>query len=135
MQPDFVKERSMVINVHARGFSLSETLRQHIDACLATALRPFGGAVSRVTVRLSDVNAGRGGNDKVCRVMAVLPNRRLIVTEALHADAYTSIEQSFNRMRRAVSHALARDKRHGRVPTRGFRTSEASGLMMSVSPT
>ena len=107
----------MVINVHTRDFTLSDALRRHVEDCLASAARPFGRAVSRVTARLTDVNAKRGGNDKQCRLVAVLPHRPGIVTEALHADAYISIEQSASRMRRAISHALGRDAQRGRRTT------------------
>jgi ribosome-associated translation inhibitor RaiA len=114
----------MVINVHTRGFSLSDALRRHVESCLAVATRPFGRAVSSVTARLSDVNAGRGGNDKRCRLVAVLPHRRLVVTEGLHADAYTSIEQSSSRMRRAITHALERHLRRGRRAAKRFGAAE-----------
>jgi ribosome-associated translation inhibitor RaiA len=130
----FFKEVVMVINVHAHGFTLSKALRQHVEECLAAATRPFARAVSSVTARLTDVNAGRGGHDKQCRLVAVLPHRRLIVTEGLHADAYASIEQSSNRMRRAISHALGRDTRRGRRPRRGSAT-EAAGPLMSIVST
>jgi ribosome-associated translation inhibitor RaiA len=129
----YAKGRIMVIDVRARGLSLSESLRHHVDACLAAATRPFGVAISRVTVRLTDVNGDRGGDDKKCRVVAVLPSRRLIVTEGLHADAYTSIEQAFGRMRRAVSHALARGRRRRREAARGLRRSSSGGLVIRLA--
>jgi ribosome-associated translation inhibitor RaiA len=104
-----------------------------MDECLAAATRPFGRVVSGVTVRLTDVNAGRGGDDKRCRLVAVLPQRRLIVTEALHADAYTAIEQAFSRMRRAISHALGRHERHARRPPKRLEGIEASDRLMPVA--
>ena len=110
----------MNIHVHTRGLSLSNPLRQHLETCLAAAARPFGDAVSRVTVRLTDVNAGRGGNDKQCRLVAVLPHRRLLVTESRDADAYRSIELASARLRRAISRELGRDQRRERRPTRRF---------------
>jgi len=122
----------MVITVHARGFSLSEPLRQYVENCLAAATRPFGSAVSSVTARLTDVNAGRGGNDKQCRLVAVLPRRPGIVTEALHADAYISIEQSSSRMRRAISHALGRRARPARLPSKYMDMAKASDGQMPV---
>ena len=118
----------MIINIRTRGLSLSDALRQHIEACLAAATRPFGRVVSGVTVRLTDVNAGRGGDDQRCRLVAVLPQRRLIVTESLHADAYTAIEQACSRMRRAISHALGRHGRHGRWVSNRLSGIEAQGV-------
>jgi ribosome-associated translation inhibitor RaiA len=110
----------MNIHVHTRGLSLSEPLRQHLEACLAAATRPFGHAVSRITVRLTDVNADRGGNDKQCRLVAVLPHRRLVVTESRDADAYRSVEMSAGRLRRAITRELGRDRRRERRLARHF---------------
>jgi ribosome-associated translation inhibitor RaiA len=121
----FLKGNVMVINVYTSGFSLSAALRQHVENCLTAATRPFGRAVSSVSARLTDVNAGRGGDDKQCRLVAVLPHRPGIVTEALHADVYLSIDQSSSRLRRAISHALGRDLRRERRPTRGFDATDA----------
>jgi ribosome-associated translation inhibitor RaiA len=104
----------MVIQLRTHGLTLSDALRQHMENCLAAALRPFGSAIASVTARLTDVNAGRGGIDKRCRLVAVLPHYHLIVTESLHSDAYTSVEQSCNRLRRAVSRAIGRRRPRGR---------------------
>ena len=112
----------MEINIRMRGLSISDALRQHFENCVMAATRPFGQAVASVTARLTDINAGRGGNDKQCRLVAVLPHRRLVVTEGLHADAYTSIEQSSSRLRRALSRVLSRQGRRGRrSPERDLR--------------
>jgi ribosome-associated translation inhibitor RaiA len=116
----FMKGLIMVIDVRTHGFDLTDAIRQHVENCVAAAIRPFGRAVSSVTARLTDVNARRGGNDKQCRLVAVLPHRRRLVTEALDADAYTSIETSSSRMRRAISHALDRHVRPGRRATIRF---------------
>ena len=125
----------MVIHVRTRGLSLSDALRHHIENCLAAATRPFGRAVSSVTARLTDVNAGRGGNDKQCRLVAVLPHRQPIVTQGLHADAYISIEQSSGRMRRAISRALGRHTRHGRrAPIRLDAIEPTAPLMPALFP-
>ena len=114
----------MVIHVRTRGFSLSEALRQYIEDSLVAATRPFGAAVSTVTAYLTDINAHRGGNDKRCRLVAVLPHRREIVTEGLHADAYSSIEQSSGRLRRAISRKLGRNTRYERRSARRFNATD-----------
>jgi len=116
----------MIIDVRTHGLTLSDTLRQHVESCLVAATRHFGRAVSSVTAHLTDVNAGRGGNDKQCRLVAVLPRRRSIVTEGLHADAYASIEQSSNRMRRAISRALGRHAWRERQPAKRVAAIETS---------
>jgi len=110
----------MVINVRTHGLSLSDALLQHLESCLTAATRPFGSAVSGVTARLTDINAGRGGHDKQCRLVAALPRHKQIVTEALHADAYVSVEHSCSRLRQAISRALGRQPRSGQRATIRF---------------
>lgn len=98
----------MLIQIRTFGLTLSEVLREHVESSLMSAARPFGRAVSSITARLTDINAGRGGKDKQCRLVAVLPHQGQIVAEGLHSDPYASIDQASNRMRRALSRALTR---------------------------
>ena len=108
----------MVINIRMRGLSISQALSRHFEHRLGAATRPFRGAVVSVTAWLTDINGRRGGNDKRCRLVAVLPRRRHLVTEGLHADAYTSIEQAADKMQRAISHLLGRQPKRGRRATK-----------------
>jgi regulator of nucleoside diphosphate kinase len=108
----------MNIQIHASGLTLTDLLRQRLRSRLASALRPFLASVSRVSARLSDVNAGRGGPDKRCRLVASLPGRKPIVVDALHADPRASIDTAASRFRQALARALSRNrKRRPAAPT------------------
>jgi ribosomal subunit interface protein len=98
----------MWIEIRALGFALTDAIRAHADSRLAAALRPFTGGVVRVTARLEDVNADRGGVDKRCAVVAHLRGRETVVADAVHEDLYAAIDHAADRARRAVRRLLAR---------------------------
>lgn len=100
----------MHLEIHATGLTLTDLLRRRLRARLASALRPFLASVSRVSARLSDVNARRGGPDKRCRLLATLPGRSPVVVDALHQDACASIDTAASRFRQALSRALSRNR-------------------------
>ena len=62
----------MQINVQALNFDLTPALRQHTERRLHFALGRANGQISRLTVRLSDLNGLRGGEDKRCLLRITL---------------------------------------------------------------
>lgn len=52
----------MHIDIHTQGFTLTPGLREYVEKRLAYALSHGDGSVTRLTVRLSDINMRR-----VCR--------------------------------------------------------------------
>lgn len=60
----FQMGRHMHIQIHADDFDLTESLRDHVAKRLAYALNHGRDVVSRIAVRLSDVNGPRSGVDK-----------------------------------------------------------------------
>jgi len=62
----------MQINVQALNFDLTPALRQHTERRLHFALGRANGQISRLTVRLSDLNGPRGGEDKRCLLRITL---------------------------------------------------------------
>lgn len=109
----------MITEIHASGLTLTDALRQRIHSRLAAALRPFARAVSRITARLSDVNARRGGIDKRVTLLASLPGRQPVFVESLHADPLASVDHAAARIRAALRHSLA-PRSHKRRRTYGF---------------
>ena len=62
----------MQINVQALNFDLTPALRQHTERRLHFVLGRANGQISRLTVRLSDLNGPRGGEDKRCLLRITL---------------------------------------------------------------
>lgn len=109
----------MRIDIQARGFDLTEGLREHTARRLQFALGWAGHGVRSVTVRLSDVNGPRGGNDKRCRIKIPLPGGQDVVIEDTEADLYVAIDRAADRTERTVARRLERlrEHRHVRINT------------------
>ncbi|MGB7160120.1 MAG: ribosome-associated translation inhibitor RaiA [Tepidisphaeraceae bacterium] len=98
----------MLIDTRAIDFALTEGILRHVESRLESALGPFARNVLRVTVRLEDVNANRGGIDKRCSVVVALRRRGVVVAEATHEDLYAAVDKVATRMRRSVKRAVER---------------------------
>ena len=106
----------MQIDIQARDFSLTQSLRSHVERRLGFALGQRYDRISRILVRLSDINGPRGGNDKRCRLHLVMPGRANVVIEDTRADLYAAIDCAAERAARTVARKLARLRtfRHSR---------------------
>jgi len=110
----------MQIDVHALGFALTPALREHIERRLRFALGRYDGQVSRLWVRLSDLNGPHGGEDKRCHVRITLTDAPEVLIEDAEADLYVAIDRAADRAGRTVARRLnrSRDQRHGsRTPS------------------
>lgn len=102
----------MRIDIQARGFDLSDGLREHTERRLQFALSWASENVRTVTVRLSDVNGPRGGNDKSCSIQIPLPRAQDVVIEDTESDLYVAIDRAAERAERAVARRLERAREH-----------------------
>lgn len=105
----------MHIQIHSDDFSLTEDLRDHIVRRLAYALNHGRDMVSRIVVRLSDVNGSRGGVDKRCGIEIRLKGDSAITIDDTQADLYVAIGRAAERAGRTLDRRLAR--RHRFVTT------------------
>lgn len=74
-----------------------ENLRVHIERRLRFALSRVSQRISRVVVRLSDMNGPRGGTDKHCSIQVHLFNLPPVVVEGLHHDWISLVDASAHR--------------------------------------
>ena len=105
----------MQIEIQARGFTLTQALRSHVERRLHFALSTRYVSISRVRVRLSDVNGPRGGNDKRCHVQVTLPGQAPVVIEDTESDLYVAIDRASDRAGRTLTRRLARQRDKDRV--------------------
>ena len=98
----------MQIDIQARGFRLTEALRNQAERRVRLALGSASGKVRNVVMRLLDVNGPRGGADKRCTIRAHLPGALPVVIEQQEADLYLAIGRAADRAGRAVSRRVAR---------------------------
>jgi ribosome-associated translation inhibitor RaiA len=110
----------MLIDTRAIDFPLTEAIQGHVESQVQAALGPVAGRVMKVTARLEDVNAGRGGIDKRCTLVAALRRRVVLTVEATSADLYAAVTEAAGRIRRSALHTLrrrtARDRKDPQRP-------------------
>jgi putative sigma-54 modulation protein len=116
----------MFIDTRAIGFGLTDAIQRHVETRVESALGRFSPWVVRVTVRLDDVNADRGGDDKRCSIVVSLRNRGAVVAEAIRSDLYVAVDEVAARVRRSVERSI---KRH---LTRDRRDRQRPGALVTL---
>jgi len=96
----------------AENVTRSDAIDQHIHDKLAGLDRHLGDRLTRVRVFLKDVNAHKGGIDKVCTMEARPAGGEPIAVEAQHDDLYKSIRDASGKLERAVEHHFGRRATH-----------------------
>jgi putative sigma-54 modulation protein len=96
--------------IQAQDFTLTTGLRQHVAVRLAYALNHGRDIVSRIVVRLSDINGPRGGVDKCCGIEVRLKGAPALIVEDTQADLYVAIDRASERIGRTLDRRLARQR-------------------------
>jgi len=121
----------MQIDVQALGFELTPALRSHTERRMHFALGRFDSQVARLSVRLSDLNGPRGGEDKRCHLRVTLTDAPEVVIEDTEADLNIAIDRAADRAGRTVARRLERshDRRHSpRPPVEADSASDAPSI-------
>lgn len=105
----------MQIQIHSENFYLTNGLHGYIVKRLAYALSHGRDRVSRIVVRLSDVNGPRGGVDKRCGIEVRLKGDCAIAIDDTQADLYVAIDRAAERTRRTLDRRIARRQRFSGV--------------------
>lgn len=100
----------MILQIQAHDFTLTTGLREHAAARLAYALNHGRDIVTRIIVRLSDVNGPRGGVDKCCGIEVRLKGAPTLIIEDTQADLYVAIDRAAERIGRTLDRRLARQR-------------------------
>ncbi len=98
----------MQIQIHSDDFDLTDGLREHIVRRMAYSLNHGRDVISRVVVRLTDVNGPRGGVDKSCGIEVRLIGTSAIAIDETQADLYVAIDHAAERTGRTLDRRLAR---------------------------
>ena len=100
----------MQISIQARGFELTESLRNHCERRLLFALGSTGSKVRGISIRLSDENGPRGGSDKRCTIRAILHGTPPAVIVQDGDDLYIAINHATSRLARTISRRTERTR-------------------------
>ena len=113
----------MQIEIQARDFNLTHSLRDHIQRRLGFALSARYHHIQRILVRLSDINGPRGGIDKCCQIQMVLPQQADLVIEDTETDMYVAIDRAADRASRTLGRRLTRQRDNSRAFGRAGRAT------------
>lgn len=89
------------------GVRRSDALDGHVHEALRRLGRRFGDRLTRVRVFLKDVNARKGGIDKVCSMEARPAGAEPVGVEAQDADVYRAVGRAADKLEKAVGHRMA----------------------------
>src|SRR5688572_28728387 len=98
----------MFVDTRANSFPLTDAIRAYVESRARAALAPVRGRTLAATVRLDDVNAGRGGVDKLCRLVVAVRRRLVIIAEATDVNLHAAIDSATSRLRRAARESVRR---------------------------
>lgn len=96
----------MQVKIQARGFPLTDALRNHTHTRLGFTLSHAANRIRRVGIRLSDLNGPRGGVDKRCLIEVRINGLPPVVIEDIQPDVYTAIDRALGRAARTVMRRL-----------------------------
>lgn len=102
----------MQLDIQARGFALTDALRNYTLKRLRFALGREDSFVMRARVRLADINGPRGGVDKRCQIELALAGQANIMIEDTETDLYFAIDRACERAMRTLSRRLVRSRQH-----------------------
>ncbi len=100
----------MQIDIQARHFSLTDSLRSHAEHRLRLALTCCNNHIQRIVMRLSDINGPRGGADKHCHLQVVLAGLPDVVIEDTETDLYVAINRATDRAGRTLVRRVSRQQ-------------------------
>lgn len=95
-------------HIRADGVAIAAEDRAYLRRKLGAKLGKFARAVERVSVRIRDVNAARGGVDKACTIKVVLSGLPSVVVEQKHASLQVAMDAALQRTERAVRRSVQR---------------------------
>lgn len=98
----------MQTTIQSKGFILTKALRDYTDKRLAYAISFASDYIQRITVRLSDINGPKGGEDKRCQLVLKLEGMPSVVIEDTESDLYMAIDRAVERASRSVARLLKR---------------------------
>lgn len=108
----------MRVETRIRGVVAADNLREFVTRRLHFTLDRFGHALTKVDVRIADVNGPRGGIDKSCRIRAVLTDGPPVEACELDSHVYAAVARAARRFGEACARGLEKARRTRPVRSR-----------------
>jgi ribosomal subunit interface protein len=106
----------MHFNIQTNGFSLTDSIRDYTKRRMQFALHRNDKHITRVQVRLADINGPRGGLDKRCQIDVSLAGHNDIVIEDTETNLYVAIDRACDRCARTLARKLERLREYSHEP-------------------
>jgi len=97
------KETLMRLDITGTNLFVTDALRAYAERRIRFAIGRCSHRLQDIYVIFTDINGPRGGNDKQCKIRAVLAPRGYLVMNERNKDFYTTIDCVTRRLKRAVS--------------------------------
>ena len=108
--PIHPRENDMKVDFRFRGIEASEALKEHFRRRVAFHLSRFGAEVSRVVIRIADINGPKGGLDKQCQLMVTGPRLGSVTLDDISGDVVSAGDMAIERIGRTISRELERQR-------------------------
>ena len=110
----------MLIKIHTRGFTLSDSLGEYTEAKIRLALGLYWDRIRRVDVFLADVNGPRGGEDMQCKIKVKIDEFSPVVVQETADEMYGAINICAQRIKRVCARRFDRLLRHRKAQHAAF---------------
>ena len=98
----------MRFELTAQGIELTPDLRERVQRRVYFALGRHSGRITRVSIRLQDVNGPRGGPDKFCLVRVEAGSGPPVVIRERQSNVHAAVAFAAERAERFLSRQLRR---------------------------
>jgi ribosome-associated translation inhibitor RaiA len=113
----------MKVQLRLRGLESEGLTRRIVERKVRFALGRFQPRIAEVRAEVSDMNAGRGGIDKHCRITAKTEQGHELIGEAVDATIEVAVDRASERVSRSISRHLGRQRDFARA---SIRTADIS---------
>lgn len=87
----------------------SPTLLERVSTKVSHAIGRFGDRVGEVVVRVRDLNAGKGGVDKQCLIVAHVAGANPVIVEDRQKNYHAAVYGAITKLKTAVTKRVHRD--------------------------
>ncbi|MBI3327790.1 MAG: HPF/RaiA family ribosome-associated protein [Nitrospinae bacterium] len=107
--------------VKGRHMTLDDHLKAYVEAKIQRpAAKYLDGPSIRLEVELSDLFGPKGGDDKLCEVIMMLPRGNMLRIEEVGSDIYTTIGAAGDRLVRSLERYKGKKLVGGRYPKKYY---------------
>ena len=100
----------MKMQLRTKGIPITQALEAHIERRVRFALSRFGQKIRSVTVRLTDLNGPKGGEDIQCKILAYMTPGEGVIVNDRSEDPFTAVARASERIGHSISRRVRRMK-------------------------